>query len=90
VSDPGSGPADREARLRPEFAPLYPGVPAGEWHRAALLADMVWARRLERGEAAFQWRERVLSVEHFEFRRGTGPGGESGVGRRRNDRSSSG
>lgn len=86
MSDTGPGPADREARLRREFADLYPGIPAGEWHRAALLADMVWARRLERGEASFQLRDRVLSGEHFEFRRGPGPGGEQGSGRRREER----
>jgi hypothetical protein len=46
---------------------------------------MVWARRLERGEASFQLRERVLSGEHFEFRRGAG-GAEQGSGRRREER----
>ena len=65
----GQLPAEREARLRPEFGALYPGLPAGEWHRAALLTDIVWARLLERGKAAFQLRERVLNPEHFEFRK---------------------
>jgi len=79
----GQLPAEREARLRPEFGALYPGLPAGEWHRAALLTDIVWARLLERGKAAFQLRERVLNSEHFEFRLGppASPGGE----RRRTD-----
>jgi hypothetical protein len=76
-------PAEREARLRPEFAALYPGLPAGEWHRASLLTDIVWARLLEHGKAAFQLRERVLNAEHFDFRLGApaSPGG----GRRRTD-----
>jgi hypothetical protein len=79
----GQLPAEREPRLRPEYSALYPGLPAGEWHRAALLTDIVWARLLERGKAAFQLRERVLNSEHFEFRLGApaSPGG----GRRRTD-----
>ena len=76
-------PAEREARLRPEFAGLYPGLPAGEWRRAALLTDILWARLLERGKAAFQLRERVLNPEHFEFR--LGAPASAGTGRRRTD-----
>jgi hypothetical protein len=76
-------PAEREAQLRPEFAALYPGLPAGEWHRASLLSDIVWARLLERGRAAFQLRERVLSPAHFEFR--LGAPASVGAGRRRTD-----
>lgn len=79
----GQLPAEREARLRPEFGALYPGLPAGEWHRAALLTDIVWARLLERGKAAFQLRERVLNPQHFEFR--VGAPASPGVGRRRTD-----
>ena len=79
----GQLPAEREARLRPEFGALYPGLPAGEWHRAALLTDIVWARLLEHGKAAFQLRERVLKPEHFEFR--LGAPALPGVGRRRTD-----
>jgi hypothetical protein len=82
VSD-GYPPAEREARLRPEFSALYPGLPAGEWHRASLLTDIVWSRLLERGQAAFQLRERVLNPEHFEFR--LGPPASPGSGRRRTD-----
>jgi len=82
VSD-GHAPAEREARLRPEFAALYPGLTAGEWHRASLLTDIVWAGLLERGRAAFQLRERVLKPEHFEFR--LGAPASTGSGRRRTD-----
>ena len=76
-------PAEREARLRPEFAALYPGLPVGEWRRASLLTDILWARLLERGKPAFQLRERVLNPEHFEFR--LGAPASPGTGRRRTD-----
>ncbi|HKU61688.1 MAG TPA: hypothetical protein VJQ44_10765 [Gemmatimonadales bacterium] len=79
----GHPPAEREARLRPEFAGLYPGLPAGEWHRASLLTDIVWARLLDRGQAAFQLRERVLNPDHFDFR--LGAPASAGAGRRRTD-----
>ena len=79
----GYPPAEREARLRSEFSALYPGLPAGEWHRASLLTDIVWARLLKRGQAAFQLRERVLNPEHFEFR--LGAPASPGSGRRRTD-----
>ncbi len=62
----------REARLHPEFAQLYPGIPAGEWLCAAVLADRVLVGRLLRG-ASSAIRGRVLPEEHFEFR-----GGEMG------------
>jgi len=59
----------REARLRPEHAALYPGIPPGEWLRAAPLADRVLAGRLLRG-ASSALQGRVLIEEHFEFRGG--------------------
>ena len=62
----------REARLLPEHALLYPGVPSGEWQSAAVLADRVLAGRLLRG-ACSALQGRVLVEEHFEFR-----GGEAG------------
>jgi hypothetical protein len=66
----------REARLQPEYASLYPGVPAGEWLRAAVLADRILAGRLLRG-ACSALQGRVLMEEHFEFRGGdTGWRGE--------------
>ena len=66
----------REARLRLEHAPLYPGVPAGEWQHAAVLADRVLAGRLLRG-ACSALQGRVLVEEHFDFRGGdTGRRGE--------------
>jgi len=66
----------REARLQPEHAHLYPGVPAGEWQHAAVLADRVLAGRLLRG-ACSALQGRVLVEEHFDFRGGdTGRRGE--------------
>ena len=66
----------REARLLPEHAYLYPGVPAGEWLGAAVLADRILAGRLLRG-ACSAIQGRVLVEEHFEFRGGdTGRRGE--------------
>jgi hypothetical protein len=67
----------REARLRSGCAELYPGIRAGEWRTAAVLADQVLAGLLLRGtETAL--RGRVLPEAHFEFRGGTTQGGERG------------
>jgi hypothetical protein len=58
----------REARLRPEFAHLYPTLIPGQWEPAARIAEVVLARLLllEISEAPIQ--DRVLNEEHFEFR----------------------
>jgi hypothetical protein len=58
----------REARLRPEFANLYPTLIPGQWEPAARVAEAVLARLLllEISEAPLQ--DRVLREEHFEFR----------------------
>jgi hypothetical protein len=61
----------REARLRPEFAALYPGLTPGRWEPAARIAEAVLANVLlhEMGEAPLA--DRTLDEEHFEFRGGT-------------------
>jgi hypothetical protein len=65
----------REARLRVEYGELYPGLRAGEWEAAAVLADRVLADRLLRGsETALEGR--VLLEAHFDFRGGASRGGE--------------
>jgi hypothetical protein len=65
----------REARLRPQFAELYPEIAAGKWSPAAVLADRILAAAVLRGsEAAL--RGRVLNDRHFEFRGGELSGGE--------------
>ena len=58
----------REARLRPEYAELYPELVPGQWEPAARIAEAVLARLLllEISEAPLQ--DRVLREEHFEFR----------------------
>jgi hypothetical protein len=62
----------RECRLRPEFATLYPGVPAGQWKPAGELLDCVIAARLRAGRQSGELLRRVLLDErHFEFRGGT-------------------
>lgn len=63
----GEGPR-REARLRPEFAPRYPYLQAGEWESAAVLADRVVANLLGRPDGMFILGHRALDPEHFEFR----------------------
>jgi hypothetical protein len=61
----GDTPA-REARLRPEFAGLYPGVEPDIWYAAATIAEHMLVRRLQQG--AEQLPPRVLDPGHFEFR----------------------
>ena len=57
----------REARLRPEFAHLYPGLTPGRWEPASRIAEAVLANVLlsQMGEAPQQAR---LDEAHFEFR----------------------
>jgi CheY-like chemotaxis protein len=57
----------REARLRTEFAYLYPPLEAGHWELAGAVAGRVlaWPLQTQRGRIAV---DRVLSKEHFEFR----------------------
>lgn len=58
----------REARLRPEFAHLYPGLTPGRWEPASRIAEAVLANVLlhEMGEAPLV--DRLLDEAHFEFR----------------------
>jgi hypothetical protein len=60
----------REARLRPEFAALYPGLTPGRWEPASRIAEAVLANVLlhEIGEAPLP--DRTLNEAHFEFRGG--------------------
>ena len=58
----------REARLRPEFAHLYPGLTPGRWEPASRIAEAVLANVLlhQMGEAPMP--DRLLDEAHFEFR----------------------
>lgn len=70
----------REARLRPEFAHLYPILTPGQWEPAARVAEAVLARLLllEITDAPLQ--DRVLNEEHFEFRGETPDGAPRAAG----------
>ena len=62
----GAHDRPREARLRESSAHLFPGLTPGVWVQAQTMADIVWARRLQRGEGTLAGR--VLDPDHFEFR----------------------
>jgi hypothetical protein len=61
-------PNDREARLKREFAKLYPGLKPGVWYNAAWLSARQFARTPCDGRAASM--ASVVSERHFEFRGG--------------------
>lgn len=63
----------REARLRPEFAHLYPGLTPGDWESAARIAEAVLANLMLQEMAEAPAAERVLPEEHFEFRGAAAP-----------------
>jgi hypothetical protein len=58
----------REARLKPEFAHLYPGLESDVWYKAAWLSARQFARNPCEGDAASI--ARMLDERHFEFRGG--------------------
>lgn len=76
----------REARLRPQYASLYPALEPGTWQPASAIGRqlLLWhltAPSLPDGE-------RLMSEEHFEFRGGAPrERSQSGVRTRHADRS---
>ena len=66
----GEQPGEREARLRPEFAALYPGLEPGTWQDALGLAEQILSEHLRRPSPGYMLSDRVLAKEHFEFRGG--------------------
>jgi hypothetical protein len=58
----------REARLKPEYAHLYPGIEPGIWFPAAWLSARQFARLPCDGCAASI--ARMLDDRHFDFRGG--------------------
>jgi hypothetical protein len=77
----------REARLKPEYAHLYPPLQAGVWEPAGILADrmVAWLLRERRGYTS---PERALRNEHFDFRGGvTAPASPEAHSRRHDPRS---
>ena len=65
----------REARLKPEFAELYPGIEPGLRYTAATQAEHLLARYLRGDTPDRSLPERILDDGHFEFR---GEGGLEG------------
>jgi len=72
----------REARLRPEFAILYPGVEPAVWVDAAVLADQLLTEHSLKPSPGFMLSSRMLPEEHFEFRSGD-PAGRPRIARTR-------
>ena len=58
----------REARLRPEYADLYPGVQPDVWMPANVVGQQLLLWHL--ATAAVPQGERLMADEHFEFRGG--------------------
>jgi len=61
--------AVREARLRPEWVHLYPGLEANGWVVAAQLVPLVLRHRLHQ-QHTWEFTRRILVDDHFEFRGG--------------------
>jgi hypothetical protein len=59
----------REARLRPEFAHLYPELTPDQWEPASRIAEVVLARFLLK-QMGSDPTDRALQESHFEFRGG--------------------
>jgi hypothetical protein len=57
----------REAKLRPEFARLYPALPANQWHPAAAVRCVV-VNQSRYGYPRRPLPPRALDEEHFLFR----------------------
>ena len=63
----------REARLRPEAAHLYPGIPAGIWLPASEVGAKLLMQHLQ-ASLTPQLGNRLLDERHFEFRGGADRG----------------
>ena len=70
----GDSPGRREARLKPEYAHLYPPLKAGKWQSASVVSGRLVAWLLGTRKHGYLLSERVRRPEHFEFR-----GGERGT-----------
>jgi hypothetical protein len=73
----------REARLRPEYASLYPGVEPGVWLPATTIGQKLLLWHL--ATAATPQGERLMAEEHFEFRGGRGLESRNGARTRAGD-----
>ena len=66
----------REARLRPEYADLYPGVQPDVWLPATVVGQQLLLWHL--ATAATPQGERLMADGHFEFRGGQVRGPSNG------------
>jgi hypothetical protein len=75
----------REARLRPEYAALYPSLEPGVWLPATDVGQKLLLWHLT--AAVTPQGERLMDEEHFEFRGGqpSAPGARGGFRSRRGD-----
>ena len=58
----------RQALLKAGFSHLYPGIPTGEWHPAAVMVNLVLSSHTGVHRHAAVDRDRVLDERHFQFR----------------------
>ena len=63
----------REARLKPEYATLYPGIQPGVWMLASAIGQQLLLWHLT--APSTPQGERLMTQEHFDFR-----GGQKRVG----------
>ena len=63
----------REARLKPEYATLYPGIQPGVWMPASAIGQQLLLWHLTAPD--MPQGERLMAQEHFDFR-----GGQKRVG----------
>jgi hypothetical protein len=74
----------RLARLKPEFAELYPPLKAGIWEPAAEIGARVLLWQLQqKGTAALG--TRLMTEQHFEFRGGWSRGSDTDLRTRVSD-----
>jgi hypothetical protein len=62
----------REARLRQEYADLYPDLTPSLWIPASVLSEFVLERGLYQRRTGSPSSTRILTEAHFEFRGGNG------------------
>jgi hypothetical protein len=71
----------REARLRPQYASLYPALEAGTWQPATAIGRQLLLWHLTASIPPEG--ERLMSEEHFEFRGGAARNGADANARTR-------
>lgn len=74
----------RQARLRPEYADLYPGVKPGVWLAATTIGQQLLLWHLAKSVTPLG--ERLMAEEHFEFRGGGQESVRDGARTRAGDR----